>query len=33
MELDWFTMRPAGERRSSGRNALVTVTTPNTLVA
>jgi hypothetical protein len=31
--LDTFTMRPAGARRSSGRNALVTTTTPNTLVS
>src|SRR3954451_1023046 len=31
--LDTLTMRPAGARRSRGSSALVTATTPNTLVS
>jgi hypothetical protein len=31
--LDWLTILPAGDRRSSGSIAFVTATTPNTLVA
>lgn len=31
--LDTFTIRPDADRRSSGRNAFVTVITPNTFVS